>query len=374
LAQGESRLFEGVQAILDVVVAMALLWVDRHRPKTFDEMDYHQDLSARLKQLAKSGNQPHMLFVGPSGAGKSTRVHALLREIYGAGVESTKVETRTVAPNPNTPSSTIDIQVVVSNYHLSLTPSDVGGKDRAVVMQLIKEVAAHPPLGGHTFKIVVIDEASSLSSQAQAALRRTMERYMKTCRIILTCDSASKIIPPLRSRCLPVRVGAPTLDQVQAVLMKTAAKEKLNLPPELALKIAQGTGRDVRRAVLMMEVCYTQANSFSKDTPLLPEAWETAVDKVVKKILQEQSPRMAMEVRLSVYELLAACLPPDFIMKELCLRLLASQTDDALKQKTIAAAAHFENTMRQGSKDIFHLEAFVLRFMADLKALKDARR
>lgn len=315
-----------------------------------------------------------MLFVGPSGAGKSTRVHALLREIYGAGVESTKVETRTVAPNPNTPSSTIDIQVVVSNYHLALTPSDVGGKDRAVVMQLIKEVAAHPPLGGHTFKIVVIDEASSLSGQAQAALRRTMEKYMKTCRIILTCDSASKIIPPLRSRCLPVRVGAPTLDQVQAVLMKTAAKEKLNLPPELALKIAQGTGRDVRRAVLMMEVCYTQANSFSKDTPLLPEAWETAVDKVVKKILQEQSPRMAMEVRLSVYELLAACLPPDFIMKELCLRLLASQTDDSLKQKTIAAAAHFENTMRQGSKDIFHLEAFVLRFMADLKALKDARR
>ena len=119
-----------------------------------------------------------------------------------------------------------------------------------------------------------------------------MERYMKTCRIILTCDSASKIIPPLRSRCLHVRVGAPTLDQVQAVLMKTAAKEKLNLPPELALKIAQGTGRDVRRAVLMMEVCYTQANSFSKDTPLLPEAWETAVDKVVKKILQEQSPRI----------------------------------------------------------------------------------
>ncbi|CAE8707371.1 unnamed protein product, partial [Polarella glacialis] len=176
---------------------MAMLWVDKHRPKTLAEMDYHKDLSARLQRIAVSGEMPHMLICGPSGAGKSTRVHALLREIYGQGAEMVKVETRTVAPNPNTPSNTVDIQVVVSNHHLQLTPSDIGRKDRAVVMQLIKEVASHPPLGGHTFKVVVIDEAGSLSSDAQAALRRTMERYMKTCRIILLSDSASKIIPPL---------------------------------------------------------------------------------------------------------------------------------------------------------------------------------
>merc|ERR1719305_1143119 len=135
-------------------------------------MDYHSDLSERLKCMAKSGNPPHMLFVGPSGAGKSTRVHALLRELYGPGVDAIKVETKSVAPNPSAPSNTVDIQVVVSNYHLALTPSDVGNKDRAVVMQLIKEVASHPPIGGtQTFKVVVIDEAGTLTAQAQAALR-----------------------------------------------------------------------------------------------------------------------------------------------------------------------------------------------------------
>merc|ERR1712085_133129 len=77
---------------------------------------------------------------------------------------------------------------------------------------------------------------------------------------------------------------------------------------------------------------------------------------------------MGMEVRGNLYELLAACLPPDFIIKELLKKLVASQRNDVLKQKAVAAAAHFESTMRQGSKDIFHLEAFVLRFMADLKA------
>jgi len=268
----------------------------------------------------------------------------------------------------------VDIQVVVSNHHLAVTPSDLGNKDRAVVMQLIKEVASHPPLGGHTFKVVVIDEAGSLSHDAQAALRRTMERYMRTCRLILSCESASKIIPPLRSRCLPLRVGAPSPEEVQRVLLKVAAAESVKLPAELAAKITERTSRDLRRALLMLETTQVQSssNSLTKDAQLPREAWEVAIDRVAKKILQEQSPRMAMEVRGNVYELMAACLPADFIVKELLQKLIAEQRNDALKQKAIAAAAHFESTMRQGSKDIFHIEAFVLRFMADLKAVARA--
>lgn len=355
---------------------MAMLWVDKHRPKSLDELDYHADLSERLKRIASSGELPHMLICGPSGAGKSTRVHGLLKEIYGPGIEMVKVETRTVAPNPNAPTNTVDIQVLVSNHHLQLTPSDIGKKDRAVIMQLIKEVASHPPLGGHTFKVVVIDEAGALSSDAQAALRRTMERYMKTCRIILTCDSASKIIAPLRSRCLAVRVGAPSMEEIQVVLQKVASKEAVQLAPELAARIAQKSEQDLRRALLILESVHQQANmpSLSKDISLPREAWDTAIEKVAKKVLQEQSPRMAMEVRGNVYELMAACLPSDFIIKELLKKLLAEQRNDDVKRQAIAAAAHFESTMKHGSKDIFHIEAFVLRFMADYRAAQTAGR
>ncbi|CAJ1348826.1 unnamed protein product [Effrenium voratum] len=294
-----------------------MLWVDKHRPHTLTELDYHKDLSERLHRIARSGEMPHILMCGPSGAGKSTRVRALLRDIFGASVDTVKVETKSVAPNPNTPSNTVDIQVVTSNHHLQVTPADLGRKDRAVVMQLIKEVASHPPLGGHGFKVVVIEEAGALSNEAQAALRRTMERYMKTCRIVLLADSASKIIPPLRSRCLPIRVGAPTFEEVISVLAKVATAEGVKLAPELASKIAEKSGRDMRRAMLLLEMVQMQANasSLSKDVQLPEEAWQTAIAKVAKKILQEQSPRMAMEVRGNIYELLLACLPADFILK-----------------------------------------------------------
>jgi len=357
---------------------MALLWVDKHRPKGLGDMDYHTELSDRLKRIAREecrSNMPHILFAGPPGAGKSTRVHALLREIYGPGVDIVKVETRTVTPNANAPSNTVDLQVVVSNHHLAVTPADIGRKDRAVVMQLIKEVASHPPLGGHTFKVVVIDEAGALSADAQAALRRTMERYMRTCRIILSCDSASKIIAPLRSRCLAIRVGRPSLDEAAEILRKVAGKEGVKVDLELARRIAEKTDRDLRRSLLLLESTHaaTPGAAVANNAILPQEAWDMAIEKVAKKILAEQSPKMAMEVRGNMYELLAACLPSDFILKELLQKLLAGQRSELLKQKAIAAAAHFESTMRQGSKDIFHLEAFVLRFMADYRQIQGGR-
>jgi replication factor C subunit 3/5 len=71
---------------------MSLLWVDQHRPTTLDKLDYHKDQAKQLGRLAEAGDLPHMLFYGPSGAGKKTRVMALLREIFGKGIERVRME------------------------------------------------------------------------------------------------------------------------------------------------------------------------------------------------------------------------------------------------------------------------------------------
>merc|ERR1712185_860192 len=103
---------------------------------------------------------------------------------------------------------------------------------------------------------------------------------MKSCRIILLRESVSKIIPPLRSRCLAIRIPAPTIDDIEGVLQKTAKKEELTLPPELGRRIAESSGRDIRRALLMLESTYAQSVQPTATTPLPQEAWEGAVTRL----------------------------------------------------------------------------------------------
>lgn len=112
---------------------------------------------------------------------------------------------------------------MASNYHIELNPSDVGLYDYVVVQEIIKEIAQNKQLdvnAKHPFKgwsvqlslavVVLLSEADSLSRNAQAGLRRTMEKYSSNCRLVLCCENVSRIIAPIRSRCLCVRVSAPT--------------------------------------------------------------------------------------------------------------------------------------------------------------------
>jgi replication factor C subunit 3/5 len=90
--------------------------------------------------------------------------------------------------------------------------------DRHVVQQVIREMASHKVIGTSApYKVVVLTEVDRLTRQAQAALRRTMEKYASSCRLILVCNSPSKVMDPVRSRCLGLRVAAPSCDDVRAI-------------------------------------------------------------------------------------------------------------------------------------------------------------
>lgn len=111
-----------------------VLWVDKYRPSALAKCDYHSDVNVRLQKLVSSNDFPHLLLYGTSGAGKKTRVNAMLREMFGRGVDKIKVAHKSVKAK----SKTIDISCLTSNYHIELNPSDVGINDRIVVQEIIK--------------------------------------------------------------------------------------------------------------------------------------------------------------------------------------------------------------------------------------------
>ncbi|MCO5555693.1 hypothetical protein L7F22_009238 [Adiantum nelumboides] len=344
-----------------------MLYVDKYRPKSLSELHYHAGLSDRLTSLAAHEDFPHMLFFGPSGAGKKTRIMCLLKELYGNGAQRLKIDQR-IFLNPSR--RKIEVNIVTSNYHIELTPSDAGGYDRLVIQDILKEIAQTQQVdqnAKHKFKLVVIHEADALSRDAQSALRRTMEKYMSNMRLILCATSTSRIIAPIRSRCLLMRVGAPNEEEMTTVLKYVAKKEKFHLPDEISSQIYHETNGNLRRAILVLEALRMQSSDLSGPISIAKPDWELFVGKTADSIMSEQSPDRLFFVRGKLYELLVHAIPPRVIIKTLTDRLV-ERCDEDLRGSIVEKAAFYELRCRQGNKAIFHLEAFVAQVMSMTKS------
>lgn len=355
-----------------------MLWVDKHRPKTLAQLTYHPVITSHLLSLSSNPSSlPHLLFYGPPGSGKRTRISCLLRSIFGAGSDRLRLDKRTFTTPTN---RNVDINMVCSNHHIEMSPGDAGLDDRYVVQEVIKEMAANRSLsagsfnnngaksGKIEFKVVVLVEVERLSKQAQAALRRTMEKYAGGCRLILCCNNQSKVIDPVRSRCLGIRVPAPSYDDICDVLSIISRKEHVTIPDELVVSTARESSRNLRRALLMIECSRVAGGGLvlKSDQPVQKTDWEQYIIQLAADVTKEQSPQRLLASREKLYELLINCIPASIIMKTLCLELMKN-LDDSLKHEVMDAAAFYEHRIALGSKEIFHLEAFLAKYMSIYK-------
>ncbi|XP_034949273.1 replication factor C subunit 3-like [Chelonus insularis] len=339
------------------------LWVDKYRPISLGKLDYHVNQAEQLKNMIQKSDFPHLLVHGPPGAGKKTRVMAIIRELYGPGVERLRMESMQF----ETPSKKkLELMTTSSNYHIEINPSDVGIYDRSVIMDLVKTTAQTHQIdinGQRDFKVILLTNVDHLTKDAQHALRRTMEKYITTCRLILCANSISRVLPAIRSRCLEIRVPAPSIDETKSILISIAKKENLNLPNEFAQKIAEASGRNLRRAILMFETCKVESYPFTVDQQITQPDWQVFITKTAALMVAEQTPKKLLDIRSRLYELLTHAIPCDLIFKGLlqeCIR----NCDLQLKSEIVSIAAEYEYRMCRGSKAIFHLEAFVAKFMA----------
>jgi replication factor C subunit 3/5 len=104
------------------------------------------------------------------------------------------------------------------------------------------------------FKIIVLQEVDNLTKEAQAGLRRTMEKYMKSCRLIMSCNSLTKIIPPIRSRCLSIRVPCPSESEIQNILINIKLSESISVSDKQIEQIVSGCERNIRRAINSLQL------------------------------------------------------------------------------------------------------------------------
>ncbi len=205
-------------------VLAELLWAEKYRPRTLNEIVNQEEIVSRLKKFVEEKNMPHLLFAGPPGTGKTTAAHCLAHDLYGENYRQ---------------------------YMLELNASDERGID--VIRSKVKEFARTRVAANIPFKIVLLDEADNMTADAQQALRRLMEMYTATTRFILIANYPSKIIEPIQSRCAVFRFTPLKKEDVVARLKWIADQEKVEYDLEALEAIYELSEGDMRRAINILQ-------------------------------------------------------------------------------------------------------------------------
>eukprot|EP01134_Creolimax_fragrantissima_P003754 CFRG3754T1 len=207
-------------------------WVEKYRPKSIDEVMYQEEVTAVLRKSLSSNDFPHLMFYGPPGTGKTSTILAIARELFGPKLMKERV--------------------------LELNASDERGIQ--VVREKIKNFA-QIAVGGTKakgypsppFKIIILDEADSMTTDAQSALRRTMELHSKVTRFCLICNYVTRIIEPLTSRCAKFRFRPLPTEAMMKQISIVVDKEDITIADDVPAALVTSSGGDMRRVLNLLQ-------------------------------------------------------------------------------------------------------------------------
>ncbi|MFB6147023.1 MAG: replication factor C small subunit [Halobacteriaceae archaeon] len=211
------------------------IWIEKYRPQRLADVHGQEDIVERLRSYIERDDLPHLLFAGPAGVGKTTAATAIARELYGDDWRG--------------------------NF-LELNASDQRGID--VVRDRIKNFA-RASFGGYDHRLIFLDEADSLTDDAQSALRRTMEQFSDNTRFVLSCNYSSRIIDPIQSRCAVFRFSPLSDEAVAEQVREIAESEDIELTEDGLDALVYAAGGDMRRAINSLQAAATTGETVDEE-------------------------------------------------------------------------------------------------------------
>jgi replication factor C subunit 2/4 len=212
--------------------AKELPWIEKYRPHKLSEVVHQADVVNALQKTLETANLPHLLFYGPPGTGKTSTILAVARELFGPELVKDRV--------------------------LELNASSERGIDviRDKVKTFAKIAVSRIGVAGYPcppYKIIILDEADSMTHDAQSALRRTMEAHVKVTRFCIICNYVSRIIDPLTSRCAKFRFQPLSAEAMGTRLLHIARSEAVDLGPETISMLVKVSEGDMRKSITMLQ-------------------------------------------------------------------------------------------------------------------------
>ena len=305
-------------------------WVEKYRPSKLSEVIGQREICKRLTAYVSTKNLPNLLFAGPAGSGKTTCALAIARELFGDSYQSSFLE---------------------------LNSSDERGID--TVRGKIKDFARTIPVSDVPFKLLLLDEADALTTDAQQALRRTMEKYSSNTRFILSVNYSSKIIEPIQSRCALFRFSRFNPEDVKSLVQRVAKSENLTLPEDAfdaLLYVADGDGR---KAINCLQACAILSPKVDAD--VIYSVSSRARPKEVGEMLQLALGGKFLDARKLLDKLLYeyGISGEDVVIQLFQEVSRATEIDDKTKLLLIEKIGECDYRLNQGSNDRIQIEALL---------------
>ncbi len=214
-----------------------LPWTEKYRPASLSDVIGQRLIVDRLKSFVERGNFPNMIFAGLPGVGKTACAIAMARDLYGDGLEGA--------------------------FH-ELNASDQRGIE--VIRGNVKEFAKTRSITKVPIKIIFLDEADSLTADAQHALRRTMETYSSETRFILSANYPSKIIEPIQSRCVVFRFRPLSEDEMKDYIARISKGESLEIDPKAVEALIYVSEGDLRKLTNVLQSAAMKSTAISESS------------------------------------------------------------------------------------------------------------
>ena len=210
-----------------------VMWVEKYRPKKISDLVNQKEIMGSLNALLKNQSEmPHLLFSGSAGVGKTSTAICISRDILGKHWQ---------------------------DYSLELNASDERGI--GMVREKVKKFSRFAGLDTEIpFKIIILDEADEMTSDAQTALRRIIEDTAKYCRFILIANNLSKIIEPIQSRCVVFKFTRISNKEISSQLKFIAQKEKIKADEKGLETICDYVNGDIRHAINILQAAASRGS------------------------------------------------------------------------------------------------------------------
>jgi replication factor C small subunit len=306
------------------------VWTEKHRPDTLDEVVGQEEIVDRLKAFVEEESIPHMLFAGPPGTGKTTSAIALAKDLYGDEWKQNFMETNA---------------------------SDERGID--VVREKIKDFARTKAINAD-YKIIFLDEADSLTSDAQQALRRTMEQFSENCRFIMSCNYSSKIIDPIQSRTAVFRFNNLEEEEVREYIENLGKKEDFKISEEAVKAVMRVSDGDLRTVTNVLQTAAISKDEIGEDD-IYSVAASLRSDEI-KEILNKSLQGDFIEAREELSDLMIdRGLDGQDIISSIHREIYDLDLEDKHKLEVMESLGEFEFRITEGASSDIQIEALLAK-------------